>query len=436
LESLRQVEAQSNIGNTPRLERKWETALNDLLYAPNRLHEMFIRRNASLLWIHDLGNKVVFVILRPSQCQVAVSGPELMRALQNLSQKTEEAITAWATDIDITRCLTRTTENSRLESMVADMLLIQRKAIADTLIQPAGKRVFDLLPRLVKELLMDFDTTVFLAPCGKTVNFPFELIYLDAEWRRSSELPYLGLRVLMPRVHGLTEMEEVTRRHPNTTRPVKALVVGEPELDGSQVVTKLWGRPHHGFTLLPKGKALAHDRTKAKILQTLADPELSLWVQIGHGERIKEDGAVIEFLRLSNEERILPQDLTNVSNLLQGTAVYHDCCITGRARSSGGGRFEGFPTAVLKAGASCLLTSNYPLWDDAATRFSLQFYSHVLSTSPARDLGAALMQTRRDIFTEFGGNLLVWASLVPWGNPWVRLSGTAEAQAEAQTDVQ
>src|SRR5947208_3524363 len=95
-------------------------------------------------------------------------------------------------------------------------------------IPSVGEAVFNLLPEGVKALLAGGDyETIFLAPCSATINLPFEMIHIPA--RRSSNRPYddayVGLRRLIVRTHGLSELAGVLLRQPAGR---KALVVGNP----------------------------------------------------------------------------------------------------------------------------------------------------------------------------------------------------------------
>lgn len=91
------------------------------------------------------------------------------------------------------------------------------------------------------------------------------------------------------------------------------------------------------------------------------------------------------------------------------------------ARTQGGGRFDGHPTAALLAGAACVLSSAHPLFDCYAAEFSDKLYAKALDHQTPLPLGAALLQARQEMAQEYADNPLVWAMTVLWGNPWARL---------------
>jgi hypothetical protein len=153
------------------------------------------------------------------------------------------------------------------------------------------------------------------------------------------------------------------------------------------------------------------------VLQTLQDEGLAYWGTMSHGGRPSgEDGDEAESICLSAGDKLYPQDVAG--RRLPGTIVHHDCCVVGTTHGRGGGRFDGHPSAALFAGASCVLASAHPLWDDAAAQFSEHLYERLLEGQP---VGSALLETRRALAGTSEDNPLLWATTVLWGNPWATL---------------
>jgi hypothetical protein len=279
-----------------------------------------------------------------------------------------------------------------------------RNAIAAR-IGPVGEAAFKFLPGGVQELLRGSDfQTVFVAPCGATINLPLEMLHVPNG--RTAGCTYddslVGLRKSLPRIHGLVELSATWGRQPSNSAR-KALIVGNPHHHGfqhrgktscpvckkdccpvcgasthcgaeplagarwaaDQLATSLLER---GFQLSPNDDPLLDDEgTREAVLKALESDRVALWVQTGHGSR-SDDGESAEYLCMAGLGRLYPDSVARAR--LLGTVVHYDCCFVGRTWAQRGGRFRGHPTAALKAGASCALSSVHPLWDDAAAEVS------------------------------------------------------------------
>jgi hypothetical protein len=75
----------------------------------------------------------------------------------------------------------------------------------------------------------------------------------------------------------------------------------------------------------------------------------------------------------------------------------------------------------LLAGASCVLCSVLPVWDDTQEEFSGALYRLQLNGKKPLAVGEALMAARRKMAREYT-NPLVWAPTTLWGNPWASLA--------------
>src|SRR5262249_30055925 len=103
----------------------------------------------------------------------------------------------------------------------AEPAAIAMGALAIHLSETAAS-VYPTLPANVRELFDDPAVqTIFMAPCGATINLPWELVWIPGRGQ------YLGLSHVLPRTHGLGELASVLERQPFSGRP-RAVVVGNP----------------------------------------------------------------------------------------------------------------------------------------------------------------------------------------------------------------
>src|SRR5262249_48076569 len=123
---------------------------------------------------------------------------------------------------------------------------------------------------------------------------------------------------------------------------------GEPLIDPE-------GVPSSGFGLRA---------TRQAVLDGLGDEDLTLWISMTHGNRPDEGRTGAEYLCLSGNDRLYPQEVACLK--LPGTIVDHAACVVGTSRGRGGGRFDSHPNAALVAGASCVLASVHSIFDDKA----------------------------------------------------------------------
>jgi hypothetical protein len=296
----------------------------------------------------------------------------------------------------------------------------------------AAEAAYRALPADVQELLTSDDYgTIFLAPCGETVNLPWELLRLPGQAGSGTNGTYLGLQRLLPRAHGLGELLSVLRRQSGRTyamrsRRHRAVVVGNPLHTGAhplqyarEAAQGLAKRlRQRGFQLAPQGKALLDTEATAQAVAAALDKPFTLWAQMGHGGWDAEGRYL--YLALAGDDKMPPQSITR-RQWAHHPVVHYDCCVVGATLTPGGGRFDGHPTAALLAGASCVLSSVHPVFDRYAAEFSDRLYAKVLHPQHPLPLGAALLETRQELAAEYADNPLVWATTVLWGNPWAWL---------------
>jgi tetratricopeptide (TPR) repeat protein len=489
MESLRRVETVVGMGEAADDHSKaWQQPLDDLMSGRGELSDLFRKERCAFVWVHATRGGVVFVILTPENCQVKVAERGLLEKFWEMFEEAERVMRLPRVSRP------RLNQAAFLEAMqlvaqgleAAHARRLQEALEALARLQSTSEAVFDLLPNEVKPLLAgDEYKTVFLAPCSATMNLPFEMVRVPHGWegkapaapviadsagdssagaspshgsRVTGHGQYVGLRRVMPRVHGLTELAQVIQRHPNLNGARKALVVGNPlhhgfphaqekpcpvcekgkcrvcgdkkhcglvSLEGAKAAATALKDPlrRRGFCLIPHGDILLDEQANAEaILSALADEELIFWAQNGHGGRpTTEDAERVEYLALAGRDRLLPYSVARL-RWKNAPVVHQDCCVVGTTRGRGGGRFDGHPTAALLAGASCVLSSVHALWDDTAKEFSERLYGKALDAKNPFTLSDALLQTRREMAAAHHDNPLIWATTVLWGNPWARLA--------------
>jgi tetratricopeptide (TPR) repeat protein len=441
LESLRQVETVAGLGTMVDVGlSSWREELDELLAGRGRLAERLRRDRAALLWVHAVPpNTLVFVTLEPGRCIVERAEIEVVERFWQLFQDVELAIVAY-------RSLSAVPQDRPPSRAAIEAERLSRSAVAAHL-PTRGAEVFERFPSSVKDLLARDDVdNVFLAPCEETINLPFELLQAPGEY----ESP-LGLKMLMPRVQGLAQLVQVLDRHPERTRSPRALVVGNPLHHGFPhrgspcAVCRdcpcgvCGSQDHCGLPSLEQAERVAgvlddwltragytprllsrDAATSAAVLSSLKlkESDVRLWLNLAHGIRQDaERGEGIELLALAGADVLDPRQVARLT--MHSGIVHNQCCHLGTARGRGGGRFDGHTTAALVAGASCVLSSAHPLWDDAAAEFSARLYHRLLFDR--QTVAEALMTARREMAQAWSGNPLVWATTAVWGNPWVTL---------------
>jgi len=396
----------------------------------------------AFLWIQNTPKGVVFVLLRQGGIIVRVAESILSDKFRSLVKGIEQAWCAF---------------NEMTQYGGIDECDARRFAAVD--LPKLGEKVFQGLPEDIQNAIQATQIkTLIFSPCHVLANVPFEIIREPTPRKilnKKIDESYLGLRILTSRARSLTEFEEVVERTPNlSASQAKVLLVGNPHhlpddnaipagIDtyiGTYQSLPEAGRFANNLSrrlkkliynkYLPpdlevfSGKALTEgDAQLSKLWPALDNPGLCLWWQMGHGvsPAIIETGirGSNEYLALAGGDSLYDHQLLNVQ--FPGSVVHLDCCAVGTVRGNGGGRFSSLPSSAITAGASAVLCSAYLMWVHQAIVFTKRFYAEAL-TKPCA-LGEALLLTRRRVAGSNGNdnNPLIWAPLVLWGNPWVKL---------------
>ena len=290
---------------------------------------------------------------------------------------------------------------------IVNLLVLMDQGSESRIIADAAGPVFSLFPEPILDLLTEEGGPVFVSPCAQTLALPLELIPARSG---DLEMPFAGLRRLIVRFHSLGELGEVLRRQPRLDG-APAVVVGEPETEKAPLSAAREGADYVA-KLLQVEACLGKDATRDFVMAALSNLALTTFIFSGHGSP--------EALALAGGQSLTLEDLHQLT--WEGTPFMHlDCCYAGTVWGTGGGRFLGMPSAMIRSGASVVLASYHPLYDESAKAFSCRLYD--LMIQERISLGEALLDARRWMHRENYGIPLFWATSVVWGNPSVCLAG-------------
>ena len=361
---------------------------------------------AAFLWMQAVDDGVVFAVVRSGRAMTIEVCPKRW-------------MTHFASLLEHVQDLIGSPELSDLMDY-PEMFL---DSAPDRTIRRSMSLAFELLPPEVKDVMRGSDVqTIFVSACRLTIEFPLELLAAQPGDKNC----FVGLRKVFARVHGLWELSEVIGREPDVAMG-RRLVIGDPDATRA-------GMPRLEYALQaardlavllrrdgsPAEEAYGDRAVREFALERLHDSSLGLFVFHGHGG----DGSIV----LAGGERLQAANLEG-RTWERHPFIHLNCCYAGASLGLGGGRFEGLPAACLRGGAGAVLASVHPLYDTSSAAFSLALYDALLRQGLT--LGEALLEARRTIDSRYGGNSLLWATSVLWGNPYVRLSrGAARRENE------
>ncbi|MBW2063319.1 MAG: CHAT domain-containing protein [Deltaproteobacteria bacterium] len=78
------------------------------------------------------------------------------------------------------------------------------------------------------------------------------------------------------------------------------------------------------------------------------------------------------------------------------------------------GKLTGMASAFLSAGVGAYIGTLWPVHDEVASEFSIDFYKRILN---GESIGLALKNAKKDIFDKYGGYTNTWASFILYGEP-------------------
>jgi hypothetical protein len=228
----------------------------------------------------------------------------------------------------------------------------------------------------------------------------------------NDETTHIGRKKILARIHSAAQLLSLKDRQPTGDT---ALLIGDPTSDlihsksATEDLAVLFGREEMGMTACT---LLQRNATKTAVLDALKK-SFRAYVHLGHGGY---DGNNLYFA-LAPEEKgsnLYPQEIVEQDWKKNAPHVHQACCYLGYTLRVGGGRFNSHPSAALYAGASSVLSSTLPLFDEEDAEFCRMLYDKALQ--PDITLADALLETRNGCETP-----VVWAQTTLWGNPNVRL---------------
>ena len=426
--------------NLEKLGQQIESFLN----GTHALCSRFKENKAAFLWVQAAGEEVILVALHPQGLQIEIGDSALVKSFDNAAYQTEYL------GVLCSRTLREAEENGEEERRrVAQIVQNGRQVWCTTRLDPAYQEAYNSLPKSwIREFLEGAShEVIFLSPCEKTIEWPFEMLRKvvgdDFEFTRQGVYGgYLGLRVVMPRFHSLTELlndvihrepkwDKLSTGDPESDKP-SALIVGDPAhrqnqpaLIGAKVSRYAVGLSEKKIFLAPNGRALRGQRASlAAVMEGLRAPNLCLWLHVGHGfpSSGPQEGSC---LPLAAGHFLCPPDLGEID--FPNTIVFLDGCQMGLSTMHMSGQLNGFPPMLLRRGASCVLVSMFTLYDDLSAPFTLELAKAAFDDSNCRNTGQAVLSARRKTFemmkkrANFVEHPLAWGLIALWGNPFSTL---------------
>lgn len=300
-----------------------------------------------------------------------------------------------------------------------------------TLISDVGNVMFRLfMPDRMREYLSS-------TPCALTITtndleLPWELMY-DNSWEDEAGESGLGFLCLQrpiarmpmgrafPRVRRPTGQKEKLRFLLVYADPKRNLPAAGKEVERIRdELQERWKRPGEEIKidLLDRDHA-----TGKKMNQALLSGSYDVIHFAGHAYFDDDDPDKSGFV-LKEEELFLSQ---KIQRFVEGQPlVFLNACQTGvtanEANPQSVGEYfwkpaEGLASAFLYGGALGCVGSLWPVYDEPAAEFAIEFYNQVLE---GQMIGEAMRRTRRSIKTKHPDSI-TWASFVLYGDPTFRL---------------
>lgn len=300
-----------------------------------------------------------------------------------------------------------------------------------TLVRDVGKVMFRLIaPDRMRQYLSN-------NPCSLTITtddleLPWELMYDESLEESDSEkgLGFLCLQrpiARMPMGRAFPRLRPVTRHDKLRflliyADPEGNLSAAEREIDKIKSALEPGSRTYDGDNI--EVTTLRREEvTGEKLNKALLEADYDVIHFAGHAYFSEEDPG-LSGLVLDKKERFLSQ---KIERFVEGQPlVFLNACQTGRtanadAPQSVGEYFwkpaEGLASAFLYGGALGCVGSLWPVYDDPAAEFAIEFYNQALQ---GQALGEAMRLARRTT-RERHPDSITWASFVLYGDPTYRL---------------
>lgn len=300
-----------------------------------------------------------------------------------------------------------------------------------TLISDVGNVMFRLfMPDRMREYLSS-------TPCALTITtndleLPWELMY-DSSWEDESGESGLGFLCLQrpiarmpmgrafPRVRRPAAQKEKLRFLLVYADPLSNLPAAGKEVERIRdELQERWKQPGEEIKI----DLLDRDRATGKEMnQALLSGSYDVIHFAGHAYFDDKDPDKSGFV-LKEEELFLSQ---KIQRFVEGQPlVFLNACQTGvtanEANPQSVGEYfwkpaEGLASAFLYGGALGCVGSLWPVYDEPAADFAIEFYNEVLE---GQMIGEAMRRTRRSIKKKHPDSIM-WASFVLYGDPTFRL---------------
>lgn len=256
-----------------------------------------------------------------------------------------------------------------------EQIKLTEKELYDRIIS-IGQKIFFTLPKEIQKIVKS-ENEIYLSLDRSFINFPFEFIVDD-----NSE--FIGLKHLLPRISGIFMLNDILSSSPVVDFQQAKIIISDPEKDlkysrkeCAEIIAIL---DKYGSTVkLAKKRAI-----KTEIMKNL-NKNLALFHFSGHGDEPDK-------LRMAYGEPIDCESLT-MKKFNNNPLIFLNSCLSGTCEYLGGGHFLGMPMILFKNGAGSIISSTYPIFDEHAKIFSVDFYEYF---SKGFSAGEAVIKARKN----------------------------------------
>ncbi|MEZ5628489.1 MAG: CHAT domain-containing protein, partial [Rhodocyclaceae bacterium] len=318
------------------------------------------------------------------------------------------------------------------ETLMAGQLELADAFIAQASASPAAnseiaKTLFEmLLPNSLKEMAPR-QTNMVVMVDDRSARYPWEL--LENRWSAGDRPPAVAA--------GLVRQLKASqfRQQPAHAPHAKALVVGNPDLDGWPAFADLPGARQEADTvvaMLRSGGFEVRESVDERADAILAGLHRDAWRILhlaGHGvhEMTSDRGRTVSGMVIGRDAVLTPGDVEQMRWVPE--LVFINCCHLGKTARSEPARFNilaaNLAVQFVKMGVKAVVAAGWAVDDAAANAFAASFYKHLLAGQP---FGEAVRAAREEAWTSFPG-INTWGAYQCYGDPSYRLRGQAGVSA-------